>query len=129
MLPADQVEAFASLIDEVERMSAVGESAVSRDREQKVGERSRRGAAGYGGEQSAFASLAMSYGAPVPEPTVERREIGPTRERRPLSTWRLAVAVGGDATRTIEQRQIDLFLRQHRQQVAERGQDGRADPP
>src|SRR5688500_16375471 len=111
MLPANQVEAFASLVDEVERMSAVGEGAVRRNREQKVRERSRRGAAFHCGEQSAFASLAMSYGAPVPEPTLERREVGPARERRALPAWRLAVAVGRDATRTIEQRQIGLFLR------------------
>ena len=39
MLPADQVEALASLVDEVERMAAVGEGAVRRRREQQARKR------------------------------------------------------------------------------------------
>jgi hypothetical protein len=38
MLPADQVEALECLIDEVERMSGVGEYALGLVRDQSIGE-------------------------------------------------------------------------------------------
>jgi hypothetical protein len=66
VLPADQVEAFASLVDEVDRMAAVREGAVGRRREQQARERGRRGPAGDGGEQGALGSVAMTHGRPVP---------------------------------------------------------------
>src|SRR5215212_9194249 len=43
VLPADQVEALASFVDEVERVTAVRGDAVRRRREQEAGERGRRG--------------------------------------------------------------------------------------
>src|SRR5215207_522808 len=123
MLPADQVEAFASLVDEVERMAAISEGTVRRRPKQEAGERSRRGAAGDGGEERALGGFAMAHGGPVPQPPPEGGKIGPARERRTLPARRLAVAVGRDAARTMEKGEIGLLLRE-RQQVAEGGQDG-----
>ena len=42
VLPADQVEALERLVDEVERVSGVGECPLGLGREQGIGERSRR---------------------------------------------------------------------------------------
>ena len=42
MLPADEVEAFERLVDEVERVSAVGEGPFCFGREQGIGELGRR---------------------------------------------------------------------------------------
>ena len=129
MLPTDQVEALASLVDEVERVAAVGEGAVRRRREQQARKRGRRGASRDGGEQGAFGGLAMAHGAPVPEPALERREIGPARKRGALPSRRLAIAVRRDPPGAVEEREISLLFRQHGEQVAERGEDGRADSP
>src|SRR5215217_6838733 len=93
MLPADQVEAFASLVYEVDRMSAIGEGPVRRRREQEVGERRGRGAAGDGGEQGAFGGFAMAHCGPVPQPSLQGGQVRPARERGPPAGGRLAVAV------------------------------------
>src|SRR3954454_1273230 len=114
MLPTDQVQAFASLVDEVDRMSVVSEGAVRSGREQEAGERSWRGAAGDGGEQGAFGGFAMAHGGPVPQPSLQGGQVRPARERRPLPARRLAVAIRRDAARAVEKRQIGLFLRQDR---------------
>ena len=53
MLPTDQVEALASLVDEVERVASVGEGAVRRRGEQQARKRGWRGFIGDGGEQGA----------------------------------------------------------------------------
>src|SRR5215207_3928440 len=71
----------------------------------------------------------MAYGAPVPEPALERREIGPARKRGALPSRRFAVAVRRDPTGAVEEREISLLFRQHGEKVAERGEDGRADSP
>src|SRR3954447_733987 len=129
MLPTDQVEALASLVDEVERVAAVGEGAVRCRREQQARKRGRRGAVRDGGEQGAFSGLAMAYLAPVPKPALEGREIGPARKRCALPSGRLAIAVRRDPPGAVEERQISLLFRQHGEQVAHRGEDGRADSP
>src|SRR5215204_1191332 len=129
MLPTDQVEALASLVDEVERVAAVGEGAVRCRREQQARKRGRRGAVRDGGEQGAFGGLAMAYRAPVPEPALKRREIGPARKWRALPSRRLAVAVRRDPPGAVEEREIRLLFRQHGEEVAERGENGGADPP
>src|SRR5215204_6546198 len=129
MLPTDQVEALASLVDEVERVAAVGEGAVRRRREQQARKRGRRGAVHDGGEQGAFGGLAMAYRAPVPEPALKHREIGTAREWGALPSRRLAVAVCRDPPGAVEQREVSLLFRQHGEEVAERGEDGRADSP
>src|SRR5688572_8219934 len=102
MLPAYQVEAFASLVDEVERMSAIGEGAIRHHREHEFGKRSWRGAAGNGGEHGAFGGFAMAHNGPVPHPPQENGKIRPAREGRALPAWCLAVAVRGNAARTVE---------------------------
>ena len=84
---------------------------------------------GDGGEQGAFGGLAMAHGAPVPQPALEGREIGPARERGALPSRRLAVAVRRDPPGAVEEREIGLLFRQHGEQIAERGEDGRADSP
>ena len=82
-----------------------------------------------GREQGAFGGLAMAHGAPVPEPALERREIGPARKRGALPSRRLAIAVRRDPPGAVEEREISLLFRQHGEEVAERGEDGRADSP
>ncbi len=129
VLPAYQVEALASLVDEVERMSAVGEGAVRRRREQQPCERGRRIAVGDGGEQGAFGGFAMAHGAPVPQPSLEGGKVGLAGERRAFPSRRLAIAVRGDASGSVEQRKIALLFRQHGKHIAEGGEDGRADSP
>ena len=71
----------------------------------------------------------MAHSAPVPQPPLEGGEIGPTRERCTLPARRRAVAVRGDPPGTVEQGQIGLLLRQHREEIAERGEDCRANSP
>src|SRR4051812_18791788 len=81
MLPAGQVETLASLVDEVERVSAVGEGSVRRRRKQKACQRGRRGTVGDGSEQRTFGRFTMAYGTPVPQPALEGGEVGLVRER------------------------------------------------
>ena len=75
------------------------------------------------------APFAMAYHAPVPEPALKRREIGTARKWRALPSRRLAVAVRRDPPGAVEEREISLLFRQHGEEVAERGENGGADPP
>ena len=113
MLPADLVEALASLVDEVERMSAVREGAIRRRREQQVRERGRRGAICDGGKQRALGGFAMAHGGPVPQPTLQGREIGPARKWGALPSRRLAIAIRCDPPGAVEEREISLMFRQY----------------
>src|SRR5262245_46121192 len=112
MLPTDQVEALASLVDEVERVAAVGEGAVRSRGKAEAGKRGRRGASRNGGEQGSFGGFTVAHSAPLPEPALEGREIGPARKGGALPSRRLALAVRGDPPGGMEQREISLLLRQ-----------------
>ena len=129
MLPADQIEALERLVDEVERVSAVGEGAIRLGREQKVSERGWRGAGSDGGEHGALGRLPMAYRRPTPQPALEGREIRRARERRTLLARRLPFAVGRDAAGAVEQGEIVLLLGEHGQEIAERGEDGQPHAP
>src|SRR5215204_1259333 len=71
----------------------------------------------------------MAHRAPVPEPALQRREIGPAPNRGALPSRRLAIAVRRDPPGAVEECEISLLFRQHGKQVAESGEDGRADTP
>ena len=129
MLPADQVEALERLVDEVERVAAVGKGALGRGREQDIGERGRREHRRDRGQQGALGRIAMAHGGPAPQPALERGRIGPASKRRAFPSRRLAVAVRRDAARAVEQREIGLLFRQHGEEIAERREDGQADAP
>jgi len=65
VLPADQVEAFKRLVDEVERVSAVGEGPLRLRRKKGVGERGRRKPGVDGGEEGALGRLAVADVCPA----------------------------------------------------------------
>ena len=66
VLPADQVEALERLVDEVERMSGIGERPLGLGREQGIGEHGRRETGRNRREQSALGRLAMAHVCPTP---------------------------------------------------------------
>src|ERR671913_181771 len=110
MLPTDQVEALASLVDEVERVAAVGKDAIRCRREQHAGKRARQGASRDTGEQGALGGFTMAYRAPVPEPALQRREIELARKRGALPSRRLAIAVRRNPPGAVEERKIGLLF-------------------
>ena len=129
MLPADQIEALAGLTDEVERMTAVGEDPVGRGGVEQPREHSRRRTGRDRRQQRALRALAMAHGNPVSQPALERRRIRPARQRRAAAVRRFAVAVRCDSPAAVEQREVRFLGGEHRQQVAERGEDRRACSP
>ena len=114
MLPADQVEALERLVDEVERVSAVGEGPFGLGREQGVGERGGRKTGSDPREQGALGRLAMANLRPAPQPALERGRFRPASERRAFPPRRLPVAVRRHAARPVEQGEIGLVLGQIR---------------
>ena len=66
MPPANQVQAFERLVDEVERVSVVGEGPLRLGGQQGVGERSGRKTLGDRREQGTLGRLAMTNLCPAP---------------------------------------------------------------
>ena len=90
MLPADQVEALQRLVDEVQRVAAVGEHAVGRRREQHVGQRRGRRAGRDRGQQGALGPVPVPDRDPAAEPALQR-----VRVRRPRRAGRGPAAAAG----------------------------------
>ena len=111
MLPADQVEALECLVDEIERVAAIGEGALRLGRDENIGEHSRRGAGGNRGQQRALGRFAMPHLGPAPQPCLERGRIRPAAERRAVAPRRLSVAILGYAARTMKQCEIGVLVR------------------
>jgi hypothetical protein len=80
MPPADHVQALERLVDEVERVSAVGEGPLGLGREQGVGERGWRETGGDPGEQGPLGRLAVADLRPAPQPALERGLFRPAFE-------------------------------------------------
>ena len=118
MLPSDQVQAFASLVDEVEQMPAIGIDAIRRGRDQKISQGRRRSSGGNRREQGALRRLPVPHPRPMPQPPLEHGQIGLTGEGSPLPPRRLARTVRGDPAGAMEQGEVGFLLRQHRQQIA-----------
>ena len=129
VLPADQVEALERLVDEVERVSGVGERPLGLGREQGIGEHSRRDTGRNRREQGALGRLAMAHVCPTPQPALERGRIRPASKRRTFPPRRLAVAVRRHAARAVEQGEIGFLLRQHGQEIGERREDRETHAP
>src|SRR5258707_13681648 len=119
MLPAYQVEALERLVDEVDRVSGVGERPLSSGREQGIGEHGWRDPGRNRREQGALSRLAMAHARPTPQPALERGSIRPASKRRTFSPGRLAVAIRCHAARAVEQGEISFLLWQHGQQITE----------
>ena len=85
MFPADDVETFESLVDEIERVPAIRVGAVRLGREEEIREYSRRGAARNGGQHGTFGRIPVPHGHPAPQPAFECGEVGLTCQRRALS--------------------------------------------
>ena len=129
VLPADQVEAFQGLVDEVQHVAAVGVDPLGAGHEQQLGQHRRRGTTGDRGEQRALGTVAMAHGRPAPQPALQGRRVGGAGERGAVAAWCLAGAVGGDPPRAVEQGEAGRLLRQLRQQVAQSREDRQADTP
>jgi hypothetical protein len=114
MLPADQVQAFERLVDEVERVSNVGERPFGLGREQGVGEHGGRKARSDPLEQGALGRLAVANLRPAPQPALERGRFQPAFERRAFPPRRLPIAIRRHAARPVEQREIGFVLGQPR---------------
>src|SRR5271165_4085675 len=127
--PADNVQALERLVDEVERVSAVGEGPLGHGGEQGVGERSARKTGGDPGEQGALGRLAVANLCPTPEPAFERGLFRPAFEGRALPPRWLPVAVRRHTARPVEQGEIGFVLGQSGQQIGECGEDRETDAP
>src|SRR5262249_3452625 len=101
------------LIDEVERMSSVGEGAIGLSREQEISEIGWRGPGDNGREHGTLGRPAMAHGGPTPQPALHGNKIGLTSKRRTFLARCLSSAVCRYATRTVDQSEISLFFRQH----------------
>jgi hypothetical protein len=129
VLPTDEVEALECLVDEVERVSTVGERPLGRCCKQSVGKRGWREPSRNRCEQGTLGRLAMAHACPTLEPALECSRIRPAFKRRTFAPWRLAVAVRCHAARAMEQRKIDFLLGQHEQEIGERSQDRQTHAP
>ena len=129
MLPADQVQAFERLVDEVERVPVVGEGPLGRGGEQGVGERSRRKTLGDRREQGTLGRLAMANLCPAPQPALEGGRFRPASERRTFPPRRLPVAVRRHTARPVEKGEIGFVLGQSGHEIGERGEDREAHAP
>src|ERR1700740_2124456 len=101
MLPTDEVETFESLVDEIERVSAIGIGAVGLGCKEEIGERARRGATNSGGQHGTFGRIPMPHGHPTPQPALEGGEVGLTCQRRKLSARGRTLAIRSYAPRPV----------------------------
>src|ERR1700737_692531 len=115
MCPAYQVETFERLVDEIERVSSVGECPFGLGSEQSVGQHIRRDTGRNRREQGTFGRLAVAHICPATQPALERGRRGPASKRRALPPRRLPLAVRCHTARAVEQGEISFLLRQHRQ--------------
>src|SRR5262245_56451438 len=102
MLPADQIKALERLVDEVERVSRVGEYPLGLSPEQNIGEHGRREHGRTRRQHGALGRLAMTNVGPTSQPALERSRIWPTSKRRTFAPRRLAIAVRRHAARPVE---------------------------
>ena len=91
VLPADQVEAFQGLVDEVQHVAAVGVDPLGAGHEQQLGQSRRRGTTGDRGEQGALGTVAMANGRPAPQPALQGRRVDGALERGPIAPRRPAL--------------------------------------
>jgi hypothetical protein len=103
VLPTDQVEALERLVDEVERMSGVGERSLGLSCEQGIGQYSWRETSRNRREQGSLGRLAVAHICPTLQPGLEHGWLRPARKRLTFPPRRLAVAVRRHATRAVEQ--------------------------
>jgi len=129
VLPPDQVEAFERLVDEVERVPAVGEGPFRLGREQGASEHGRRKAGVDRGEKGALGRLAMANLYPAWQPAFQNRRFRPAPERGAFPSGRLAVTIGRDAARSVEEHEISVILGQRGQEIAKGREDREADAP
>jgi hypothetical protein len=129
VLPADKVEALERLVDEVERVSRVGEYPLGLGRKQGICEHSRRNIGRNRRKQGALGRLAMAHLCPTPQPALERGRFRSASKRRTFPPRRLAVAVRRHAARAVEQGEISFLLSQHGQEIGERGEDRETHAP
>jgi hypothetical protein len=131
LLPTDDVEAFACLVNEIQGVAAIGKGAVGDGGQQHRRQLRRRGAARNGGQQGPFGAVAMADACPMPQPPAEQRQRARTadRQRLTIASRRLAVAVARDASQTVEEAEVFFLLRQRRNDIGERGDDRQTDTP
>jgi hypothetical protein len=102
VLPADQVEALECLVDEVERVSGVGERTLGLGREQGIGEHRWRDTGRNCREQGTLGRFAMAHLGPTLQPALERARLRPAAQRRTFPPRRSAVAVRRHAAGAVE---------------------------
>ena len=79
-------------------------------------------------KQRALRRLAMTHDCPTPQPALERSRIRPASKRRAFPPRCFADAICRHAARTVEQREVDILLWQHRQEIGERREIVRPTP-
>src|SRR5262245_14263469 len=110
MLPADEIKALERLVDEVKRVSGVGERPLGFGRKQGIGEHSWRATRCNRREQGALGCLAMPHVCPPSQPALERGRIRLARKRCTFPPRCLAVAVLRHAARAMEQGKIRFLV-------------------
>src|SRR6478735_4148759 len=86
-----QVKALKRLVDEIERVSSVGERPLGLGREQGIGQYSLRGTGCNCREQGALGRLAVAHACPAPQPSLEHGRLWPAAKRRTFPARRLPV--------------------------------------
>jgi lytic murein transglycosylase len=84
---------------------------------------------GNGGQHRALGCLAVADRSPAPEPALKRGGTGSAGQGGALPRRCLTVAVDGDPSDAVKQRQIRLLLGQYRKAVADSSQNGHTRAP
>ena len=71
----------------------------------------------------------MTHDCPSPQPALERSRIWPASKRRAFPPRCFADAIRRHAARTVEQREVDILLWQHHQEIGERREDRETHAP
>src|ERR1700693_332162 len=71
----------------------------------------------------------MPHGHPASQPALKGGEVSPTCQRRAIPARGCTVAIRSHSRHPVKQSEVRLLLRQERQKLAERAQDGKPGIP
>ncbi|MDR6861290.1 hypothetical protein [Variovorax guangxiensis] len=115
--PANQIQQLECLVDEVQRVAAVGKHAVGGGSEQHLGERGGGQSSRDARENGSLDRIAVTHRSPMAQPP--RKRLGWRRrvERLARAPCGLSRAVLGDFRDALVEREIGRFFRQDRESI------------